>query len=90
MTIRTPWPASHAPVTQPRKKRIEIQDAFLFGGLKDGRLLTFSLTSGKEITGRIKRFDRFTVLVESDSVDRLVYKHAIVGIAEVRGSGSRS
>ena len=73
----------------PRKAPINIQDSLLFGSLKEGRTVAISLTNGKAIKGRIKRFDRYAVVVESDSLETLLYKHAIVGITEVPpGSGS--
>ncbi len=68
---------------RPGSKPINIQDSFLFGNLKEERVLAFALVSGKAIKGTIKRFDRYAVLVESDSKEILVYKHAIVAITEV-------
>ena len=66
-----------------RSKSPNIQDSFLFGCLKDARPLAFALTSGKAIPGRIKRFDRYAILVESRGRETLVFKHAIVAITEV-------
>lgn len=68
---------------RPRTKPINIQDSFLFGSLKEERVLAFSLVSGKAIKGRIKRFDRYIVLVETDVQEIMVYKHAIVAITEM-------
>ena len=68
---------------RPRNKPINIQDSFLFGSLKEARVLAFALVTGKAIKGRIKRFDRYAVVVESGSQEILIYKHAIAGITEV-------
>ena len=88
MSVRYIEPRPHFEGTdeqprRPRSKPINIQDSFLFGSLKEGRVLAFSLVTGKAIKGQIKRFDRYAVVVESGSVEILIYKHAIVGITEL-------
>lgn len=65
------------------KRPINIQDGFLFESLKEGRILALALVTGKQIKGRIKRFDRYTVLLETGTQDVLIYKHAISGLTEV-------
>jgi host factor-I protein len=59
------------------KHTINIQDGFLFQSLKEGRLMEVELMTGRVLSGRLKRFDRFAVVVESDGKEILVYKHAI-------------
>ncbi len=65
-----------------RPKHANIQDSFLFASLKEARLLAFALVNGQAIAGRIKRFDRYALLVESRGGKTLLYKHAIVAITE--------
>jgi host factor-I protein len=67
------------------KPSINIQDGFLFQSLKDGRAMAFELITGKHLEGRIRRFDRFAVVVESAGREILVYKHAIATIAPLEG-----
>ncbi|MDH5580172.1 MAG: RNA chaperone Hfq [Betaproteobacteria bacterium] len=62
------------------KPNINIQDGFLFQSLKDARPVTVELVTGKRIEGRIRRFDRFAVVIEADGHEVLVYKHAIATI----------
>ena len=62
------------------RKEIRIQDGFLFGTLKEGRLVALLLTSGEAISGRLKRFDRHVLLIETRTKEILVYKHAITGL----------
>ena len=64
------------------RHNINIQDGFLFQSLKEGRQMAFDLVNGKRLQGRLKRFDRFAVLVETGSQEILVYKHAISIISE--------
>jgi len=59
------------------KHTINIQDGFLFQSLKESRLMEFELVTGRKLTGRLKRFDRFAVVVEFEGTEILVYKHAI-------------
>jgi host factor-I protein len=63
------------------KPTINIQDGFLFQGLKDGKSVAVELTTGKRLEGRIRRFDRFAVVVETGGREVLVYKHAIATIS---------
>ncbi len=63
------------------KHTINIQDGFLFQNLKEGTRLSIELMTGREIVGKLKRFDRFAVIVESDGVEMLIYKHAIALIS---------
>lgn len=67
----------------PAKRPINIQDSFLFGSLKEGKVLVFALVTGKQLKGLIKRFDRYAVVVDDGTQDILIYKHAIVGITEI-------
>ena len=64
------------------RHNINIQDGFLFQSLKDGRTMTFELITGQRIEGRLRRFDRFAVVVDTGTREILVYKHAIATITE--------
>lgn len=63
---------------------INIQDGFLFQNLKENQDVDVHLLTGQELRGRIKRFDRFAVVVETDEAELLIYKHAIatIGVAK--------
>lgn len=67
------------------KPSINIQDGFLFQSLKDGRAMALELVTGKRLEGKIRRFDRFAVVVEAGGRETLVYKHAIATIAHAEG-----
>ena len=65
------------------KHNINIQDGFLFQNLKDATTLEIVLVTGATYTGRLRRFDRFAVVVEPvGEPEVLVYKHAIATIRE--------
>jgi host factor-I protein len=65
------------------KQEINVQESFLFQCLKNKALLKLELLTGSSITGPLKRFDRFALLLEQDGAEILVYKHAIATL-EVR------
>lgn len=70
-----------------RREEINIQDGILFGWLKERTQLTFELTTGRSITGRVERFDRHCVLMRDESdQQQLVYKHALASVCPVPAS----
>ncbi len=67
------------------KHNINIQDGFLFQNLKEATTLVVELVTGASLTGRMRRFDRFAIVIEVDETDEvLIYKHAIATIREAR------
>ena len=65
-----------------------IQDAFLNTVRREKSTVTIYLLHGAKLTGRIKSFDKFSVLLESGAQEQLIFKHAISTISHARrGSG---
>lgn len=58
-------------------KPINIQDTFLNQLRKNNVFVTVFLLNGFQLKGLIKSYDNFTVLLESDGKQQLIYKHAI-------------
>jgi host factor-I protein len=58
-------------------KPINIQDVFLNQVRKDNIPVTVYLTNGFQIRGNIKAFDNFTIIIDSEGKQQMVYKHAI-------------
>jgi len=54
-----------------------LQDIFLNGARKSRIPVTVYLTNGFQIKGNVKGFDSFTVVLDSDGKQMMVYKHAI-------------
>ncbi len=54
-----------------------IQEAFLNNARKDRVFLTIYLMSGVKLSGRIKSFDKYSVILESNNQEQLIFKHAI-------------
>lgn len=62
------------------KPEINVQDGFLFQGLKSGQPLVIELVNGRRIEGVLKRFDRFAFVLEQNGRERLVYKHGVATV----------
>lgn len=63
-----------------------IQDAFLNSARRDKLSVTINLMNGSTLAGRIKSFDKFSVLIDSSGQDYLIFKHAISTISLERRS----
>ncbi len=72
-----------------------IQDTFLNTVRKDKSPITIYLVSGVKLTGKIRSFDKYSVLLENNAQEQLIFKHAISTVvsgraahAEARPAGS--
>lgn len=61
-----------------------IQDAFLNTVRREKDTVTIYLMNGAKLSGRIRSFDKFSVLLESGSQEQLIFKHAISTILHAR------
>ena len=61
-----------------------IQDTFLNTVRKDKSPITIYLVSGVKLTGRIRSFDKYSVLLENSSQEQLIFKHAISTVVLTR------
>lgn len=62
-----------------------IQDTFLNTVRKDKSPITIYLVSGVKLTGRIRSFDKYSVLLENNAQEQLIFKHAISTVVSTRG-----
>ena len=61
-----------------------IQDAFLNTVRREKDTVTIYLMNGAKLSGRIRSFDKFSVLLESGAQEQLIFKHAISTILHAR------
>ncbi|HXH28278.1 MAG TPA: RNA chaperone Hfq [Candidatus Polarisedimenticolia bacterium] len=59
---------------------MNIQDGYLGRARKERAWLVVYLNSGKKIVGRIRAYDRYTVILEDRGNEQMVFKHAIATI----------
>ncbi len=72
----------------PDRPQENIQDAFLNQARRDRAQVTILLTSGAKLTGRIKSFDKYSLVLESDAQEQLLFKHAISSVVMSRAPGA--
>ena len=66
------------------KTQINLQDAFLNQVRKENIPVTIYLVNGFQLKGSVRGFDNFTVILEFDGKQQMVYKHAISTITPMR------
>ncbi|MDO5001230.1 MAG: RNA chaperone Hfq [Eubacteriales bacterium] len=59
------------------QKTQNLQDIFLNQVRRDRSVVTMFLMNGFQLHGIVRGFDGFTVVLESDGKQQLIYKHAI-------------
>src|SRR4051794_39379281 len=67
-----------------------IQDSFLNNARKDKIVLTIYLMSGVKLSGRIKSFDKYSLVLETNNQEQLIFKHAISTVVTQKTSHSYS
>ena len=63
-----------------------IQDSFLNNARKDKIVLTIYLMSGVKLSGRIKSFDKYSLVLETNNQEQLIFKHAISTVVTQKAS----
>src|SRR5438270_10262477 len=65
-----------------------IQDSFLNTARKEKNPITIYLLSGVKLTGRIRSFDKYSVVLEANNQEQLIFKHAISTVVMGRSHAS--
>lgn len=65
-------------------KAINLQNSFLNQVRKENLPVVIYLVNGFQLRGVVRGFDNFTVVLENDGKQQLVYKHAISTITPFR------
>lgn len=67
-----------------QKTQLNLQDGFLNQVRKDNVPVTIYLVNGFQLKGIVRGFDNFTVVLENEGKQLLVYKHAISTVTPMR------
>ena len=67
-----------------------IQDSFLNTARKEKLNITIYLLSGVKLTGRIRSFDKYSVVLETGNQEQLIFKHAISTVVMARPAHSHA
>jgi len=65
-------------------KNINLQDVFLNQVRKEKIAVVIYLTNGFQLRGQVKGFDNFTVVLDTEGKQQLVYKHAISTVTPMK------
>ncbi|MEO6324442.1 MAG: RNA chaperone Hfq [Thermoanaerobaculia bacterium] len=65
------------------KPPINVQDGFFYQLRKDNTPVEITLLSERKFIGRIRRFDKYAVVVDVDGREEMIYKHAISSVASM-------
>ena len=59
------------------KVTMNLQDSFLNAARRQNAHVTIALNDGTKLKGKVNGFDNFTVILDVNKIQHLVYKHAI-------------
>lgn len=65
-----------------------IQDSFLNNARKEKSVITIYLLSGVKLSGRIKSFDKYSLVLETNNQEQLIFKHAVSTVVTIKTSHS--
>jgi len=68
----------------PSTKQYNLQDIFLNSARTSKQIVTIFLVNGFQLRGTVQGFDNFTVVLDSEGKQQLIYKHAISTIIPTR------
>ncbi len=71
------------------KSSMNLQDLFLNQVRKENMFCTVFLINGYQVKGVVKSFDNFTVMLEVEGKQQLIYKHAVSTIIPIRNINMR-
>ncbi len=71
-----------------QKQPPNVQDAFLNHARRERVNVVIYLMNGTKLTGRIKNFDRFAIIMELNGIDQMIFKHAISTVGGTRQFGN--
>jgi len=66
------------------KGQANLQDGFLNLLRKENIPVTVYLVNGYQLKGQVRAFDNFTVLLEFEGKQQLIYKHALSTVTPMR------
>ena len=69
------------------KTSVNVQDGYFYNLRREARPIHVYLLTGKRLTGILRRFDRYALVVESHGLEHLIYKHAVASVCVARPDG---
>ena len=69
---------------EQNNQQVLIQDQILQESMETGKPITVFLTRGIRLSGKVKAYDRFCILLDVNGEEQLIFKHAVSTIVPTR------
>ena len=56
---------------------INVQQSFLSVALTAGKHVTVHLLNGGKVTGNVRSFDKYSIVLETNTQEQLIFKHSV-------------
>ncbi|MGC2695198.1 MAG: RNA chaperone Hfq [Candidatus Angelobacter sp.] len=56
---------------------INVQETFLNGALAGGKHITVHLLNGAKVSGNVRSFDKYSIVLETTTQEQLIFKHSV-------------
>jgi host factor-I protein len=56
---------------------INVQESFLNVALAGGKHITVHLLNGAKVSGNVRSFDKYSIVLETNTQEQLIFKHSV-------------
>ncbi|MBZ5494559.1 MAG: RNA chaperone Hfq [Acidobacteriia bacterium] len=56
---------------------INVQESFLNVALAGGKHITVQLLNGAQVSGSVRSFDKYSIVLETKTQEQLIFKHSV-------------
>jgi RNA chaperone Hfq len=56
---------------------INVQESFLNLALAGGKHITVQLLNGAKVSGNVRSFDKYSIVLETNTQEQLIFKHSV-------------
>jgi len=56
---------------------INVQESFLNIALAGGKHITVHLLNGAKVSGNVRSFDKYSIVLETNTQEQLIFKHSV-------------
>jgi len=59
---------------------INVQESFLNGALSGGKHITVHLLNGAKLSGSVRSYDKYSIVLETNTQAQLIFKHSVSAV----------
>jgi host factor-I protein len=59
---------------------ISVQESFLNVALESGKHITVHLLNGAKLSGNVRSFDKYSIVLETNTQEQLIFKHSVSAV----------